>query len=184
MRYDALRNVPDAYPMTLAAAYRVASGWVNKHGNATPATSEIAQESVFVTADAYPGINTRKKECLKKGNGASSVTCFVCGLIGHYARDCSKRLGQDEALLAKGRPTLDDDDEHGVYVCQREHEKAMFTRYDILLDTEASLNVFCNKDLLTNVTRATHHVVMTGVDSNAKGVKVIEQGQFEKVGVV
>ena len=92
MRYDALRNVPDAYPMTLAAAYRVASGWVNKHGNATPATSEIAQESVFVTADAYPGIDTRKKHYLKKGNGASSVTCFVWGLIGHYARDCSKRF--------------------------------------------------------------------------------------------
>ena len=54
----------------------------------------------------------------------------------------------------------------------------MFTRYDILLDTEASLNVFCNKDLLTNVTTAKHHVIMTGVDSKAKGVTVIEQGQF------
>jgi hypothetical protein len=188
MRNDALRNVPDAYPTTLAAAYRVASGWVNEHGTTTPATSEIAQESVFVTADAYPGIDTRiqnrKKQYMKKGNSASSVTCFVCGLVGHYARDCSKRLGQDNVLLTKGQQHVDDNDEHGVYVCQREHEKAMFTRYDILLDTEASLNVFCNRDLLTNVTPATHHVVMTGVDSNAKGVKVIEQGQFEKVGIV
>jgi Zinc knuckle len=188
MRNDALRNVPDAYPTTLAAAYRVASGWVNEHGTTTPATSEIAQESVFVTADAYPGIDTkiqnRKKQYMKKGNSASSVTCFVCGLVGHYARDCSKRLGQDKALLTRGQQHVDDDDENGVYVCQREHEKAMFTRYDILLDTEASLNGFCNRDLLTNVTPATHHVVMTGVDSNAKGVKVIEQGQFENVGIV
>ena len=66
MRNDALRNFPDAYPTTLAAAYRVASGW---HGTTTPATSEIAQESVFVTADASPGIDTRvqnrKKQYMK-----------------------------------------------------------------------------------------------------------------------
>jgi Zinc knuckle len=123
MRNDALRNVPDAYPTTLAAAYRVASGWVNEHGTTTPATSEIAQESVFVTADAYPGIDTkiqnRKKQYMKKGNSASSVTCFVCGLVGHYARDCSKRLGQDKALLTRGQQRVDDDDENGVYTRKR-----------------------------------------------------------------
>jgi hypothetical protein len=35
-----------------------------------------------------------------KGKKSGEVICFVCGVIGHYARDCEKRKGVEKALVA------------------------------------------------------------------------------------
>ena len=42
-------------------------------------------------------------------------------------------------------------------------EKCCFTRYDVLLDNEASLNIFSNPSLLTDIRKATRSVKVSGI---------------------
>ena len=90
MRNNAVQNHSNNYSPTLAGAYRVASCWTNASGM-VPLGEE--QHSAFLTDSA---MTTKEKVAGKKGKGksttpkkkSSSVTCFVCGDVGHYARDC------------------------------------------------------------------------------------------------
>ena len=59
-----------------------------------------------------------------------------------------------------------------------------FTRFEVLLDNEASLNVFENRELLKNVRRSTLPIVLRGVESNSKGVTVELEGDFNEIGTV
>ena len=53
-----------------------------------------------------------------------------------------------------------------------------FTRYDVLLDNEASLNIFSNKDLLTDVRKSDKTVRVSG------SVSVDREGNFGEFGTV
>ena len=46
------------------------------------------------------------------------------------------------------------------------------SEYEILLVTEASINVFSNKDILTKSASAARPIVMNGVHKGAAGVKI------------
>jgi hypothetical protein len=59
-----------------------------------------------------------------------------------------------------------------------------FSEYEILLDTEASINIFSNRDILTKISSAAIPTVMHGVHKGAPGVKVTEQGDFLDLGSV
>ena len=50
-------------------------------------------------------------------------------------------------------------------------EVCLFSQYDDLLDNEASLNIFSNKDLLTGIRRAERTIKVSGVQSG-EGVTV------------
>jgi hypothetical protein len=60
----------------------------------------------------------------------------------------------------------------------------MFTCYDILLDNEASLNVFRDKNLLTNIGVSTSPVTMRGIEKQGKEVNVMLEGTFGDIGQV
>ena len=59
----------------------------------------------------------------------------------------------------------------------------MFSQYDVLLDNEASLNIFSNKDLLTNVRQAKRSITVSGIRSGG-GVDVDREGEFGEFGTV
>ena len=87
---------------------------------------------------------------------SSVVTCFVCGETGHYARECKHKKGADTNLVAKaaaprgGGEDGDGESESGVaYITSG--EMVLFSKHDVLLDSQASVNVFCIGSLLTNV---------------------------------
>ena len=165
MRNNALRGAPDAYPVTLASALRIASGWVNEGSSSvrtplggsdnhaafviadtnlvTKSRDPTRKTSVTTTTSTTDGNKTVKKKQL------ADVECYVCGELGRYSRDFKDRKVVDTALLTKtaGLPPTEDDydyeDERDVaYVMTS--ETVLFSRDDVLLDSQASVNVFCN----------------------------------------
>ena len=89
-----------------------------------------------------------------KAKKASTIVCYVCEGVGHYARDCPKRKGKSVAFVVdhSTEPNDYEDEEHydeAAYVFTA--EAAMFTREDVLLDSQASVNVFCNAKLLKDI---------------------------------
>ena len=205
MRNNALRGAPDAYPVTLASALRIASGWVNEGSSSVrtpPGGSD--NHAAFVIADT--NLVTKSRDPTRKTSATTTtsttdgnktvkkkqladVECYVCGELGHYSRDCKDRKVVDKALLTKtaGLPPAEDDydyeDERDVaYVMTS--ETVLFSRDDVLLDSQASVNVFCNQKLLRNVRRSDKDVILNGVQSGVDGVKINQEGDFEDVGKV
>ena len=198
MRRNALCNGPDAYPSTLAAALRIASGWVDEGSSfvksGAPGTDT---HSAFVTVDL--NLVTKSKDSSKKQRATSStdttplrkkplndIECYTCGEFGHYARDCKDRKSKDKALVvATGKADSSDEEEYDneiAYVTIS--ELVLFSRDDVLLDSQASVNVFCNPLLLRNVRKSDRQVVLNGVQSKAEGVKITLEGDFGDVGKV
>ena len=63
-------------------------------------------------------------------------------------------------------------------------EVALFTREDVLLDSQASVNVFSNKDLLHDVGVAKRTIALKGVEQGTRGVSIRDEGYFETLGKV
>ena len=129
--------------------------------------------------------------------------CYICGSPSHIAGKCEHRkfgpsIGTGAALVTSGEYDLSDSDvtewNSAMVVEGREHlgcvmgevqcHMAMFTKYEVLLDNEASLSVFSNTDLLTNIRASRRSITMKGVQSDAAGVKIRQEGDFGDVGVV
>lgn len=60
-------------------------------------------------------------------------------------------------------------------------EMVLFSRDDVLFDSQASVNVFCNEKLLKNVRKSEKRVVLNGVQAKADGVIIELEGDFGEV---
>ena len=114
MRYDALKGHADAYPATLNAAYKFASEYsVGQHGayqRKEETSNAYVTDAAYVTKARDPvkgkgsniverGSPTLLAPIPKKRSSSSTVKCYVCGKMGHYARDCEKRQDTEEPAL-------------------------------------------------------------------------------------
>ena len=72
--------------------------------------------------------------------------------------------------------------EWGVALVATE-EICCFTRFDVLLGDEASLNIFSNKDLLTDAMKSDKTVRVSGIEQGG-GVSVDREGNFGEFGTV
>ena len=160
MRKSALSMDENTYPQSLSAAYRIASGWVNEEergfGGAESHSAFVFENSKMPAGDKPPTTTNTiddKKKVQLKTKRASKVTCYVCGSSGHYAKTCSLRKeGPDSAMIAdhtNENPPDDGEDYYHEAAYVTTQETSLFTRDDILLDSQASVSVFCNWNLLS-----------------------------------
>jgi hypothetical protein len=63
-------------------------------------------------------------------------------------------------------------------------EQGFFSEHDILLDNEASLNIFRSKKLLNGIRESKRKVLLGGIQSGASGVRGTQEGEFKDIGTV
>ena len=182
MRNDALRGVENAYPTTLAEAYRIASNWITDQPGHTSKGLYRGQENAVFLADTVMAARCEQpQQQLKSTNyvnrSSPSGMCYVCG-GQHRAKECPRKFISETAKITRN------EEWNPVYLSRSKNETAMYTKYDVLLDNEASLNIFSNRNLLRDVRRSARTIVMTEVEANSAGTVVDTEGTFEDVGHV
>jgi hypothetical protein len=211
MHNNALRRAPDAYPATLADAYRIASGWANEepdrgsHGIESY-SAFVTDESALVTKGKIQKKGKSHSPGMKSGEKArkssSLIICYVCGVSGHYARDCSLKKDGDKILVAgKGVSFAEEDEEFyepvengygAIYVTTEieshdippTEERILFCKYDVQIDSQASLSLFKTRSLLRNLGPSAKRIIVNGVQADAEGVIVDQEGHFDQLGKV
>ena len=144
--------------------------------------------AAFVTDGALltakdPEKATGKTGGARKKTSLTDITCYVCGLKGHYARNCSERKSSSEKAHVTTTDSDDiDSDDYDVALITTV-ESCLFSRYDMLLDNEASLNNFSNGDLLTCLRKSDRTIYVGGIQLG-EGVAVDEEGDFGELGRV
>ena len=169
MRNNACQNLPGAYPATLAAAFRIASGWTR---DGALGGSGVEQHSAFLADYAFATVTAenekvqqpRKPSPKDKKAGKREQQCFVCGLSSHIARNCPDRKG--DTALTTSHVSFEDVTDEMAYVTTL--ETILFARNHVLLDNQASVNVFSDADLLTNITESEHGIILNGVQRDVK----------------
>ena len=196
MRNSASQNLPGAYPKTLAAAFRTASTWT-RDGMLVPLSgdSHTAFLADDVTKlkdpkDSKPSAGGKKEKKERLGS-SGSLTCFVCGKTGHLARECLHRKTSEKALVTSSEP--DEDEFRGeAYLGEFDNEAAfitseetvLLTKADVVFDSGATISLFHNEDFLTGITSSRNTIVLGGVQADAAGVQISQEGIFADVGKV
>ena len=105
MRNSALSMEENAYPQTLSAAYRIASGWINEDIDRGFNGNESHSALVFENPDA-PKVDKAptttaddKKKSALKMKWAVEIVCYVCKSTGYYDRDCPKKKAVKASAL-------------------------------------------------------------------------------------
>jgi hypothetical protein len=196
MRNESLRNDPDAYPSTLASAFRIASGWTNEdpasgsHGIENH--SAYLADACFVTKakDPEKGSGSKTPGIVDSGSKSkkkAEIVCFVCGLKGHYSRECAERKGVEKILVVTKPPGDDDDntlpDEWDLALVAKRAD-IYFTKYELLLDSQSSVDILGNKELIENERKAKKVISMYGIQLGAQPVLVDRVGDFREFGTV
>ena len=190
MRNNACQNLAGAYPTTLAGAFRVASTWTREGSSfhlGQEQHSAFLADGAFVTKarDTEKGKSPAgEKDHKKNRSSVKAFKCYHCDQVGHIKANCPVRIGE-LALLVTGEGDEDSQsqlsDELAFITTD---ETILFSRHHVLLDNQASVNIFNNADLLTNIKRSENRIVLNGVQADAQGVSVDMEGTFNEVGQV
>jgi hypothetical protein len=186
-RNKALDDDANAYPQTLSAAYRIASGWVidekEHRGYRDPpkVQSAFVTDTVLVAKAEATLDSTDKKPSGKerRRRPLSEVTCYCCNAKGHYAGDCKLKPKSEDAMLTNGTSERSDSEDETAYMTTDvivSLERVLFAADEVLIDSQASVNVFKSKHLLRNIRKSQRSIILNGVQSGASGVSIDLEG--------
>ena len=203
---NSLSQGRDEYPTTVVAAYTLAMH--RKEGGVSVASSSVSLRAASVSSDVAfvsQGKGSNNTKSAKKGARASATqqsatvdveagakkpnwTCFFCREPGHKRDDCPM-LKKAAKVLKKmesgGEETAVYADESPVFLVTDAVLAASRAKFlgpnDVLCDNEASVSIFHNRSLLTNIRPAPQKVKVTGIGGSITSCQV---GDFQDFGPV
>ena len=192
MKHDALRRKPGAFPTTIALAFHIASEWNDRVPASTPTPAPAGTNAAYVTEGVHVAAakDPEKKAGKAEGGSKKSLTdieCYKCEIMGHYARNCPQKKSSSSEKVHITVAESDEEyegesSEWGVAPVTAD-EICCFSRFDVLLDNEASLNIFNNAELLTDLRKSESTIRVSGIHKGG-GVSVDRAEEFEEFGTV
>lgn len=180
---DALENAShfgrDEYPTTLTAAYAMACNY-RENGLRVDGMMHMKEgHGVGFMTKTNSKSNTNEKNSISND---TKKACFICGDPAHFQHDCpmkekvlkyyskaSKEV-KDEVKKTIGLVSISST--IGEYALAEEGTRP-FGKNDILLDNEASVSIFNNKKLLTNIRRTKSSMVVHGIGNGSITTNVV-----------
>lgn len=183
---NALQNNRDEYPQTLVEAYTKASRY-KKNGVYVDGMISARQEN------NYPAVYATMKDEKGKGRDGKELKCWICDQHGHKRGDCKALLNSLTYLAKKGKTfeQLQKEVKDGVALVtikgfeeyiMAEKNKRPFNDYDVLLDNQATVSIFNNRTLLTNIRKAPTPITIGGIGKGK--LKATMVGEFLWLGTV
>jgi hypothetical protein len=174
---------------------RIASGWVidekEHRGYRDPpeVQSAFVTDTVLVAKAKATLDSTDKKPSGKerRRRPLSEVTCYCCNTKGHHARDCKLKPKSEDAMLTYGTSESSDSENETAYMTTDvivSLERVLFAAEEVLIDSQALVNVFKSKHLLRNIRKSQRSTILNGVQSGASGVSIDLEGDFNELGPV
>jgi hypothetical protein len=171
----------DEYPTDLTSAYSLLVNYRtptnttarNSHGNSTTTTASLGTSTVISSDHSASAMTFAQRGTSVPGtNGVlhDGITCYRCNGTGHYACDCPAEHGS----LAAGTTLL----QYGFMLAQGVHD---IDPTWILLDSQSTISVFRNADMLTNI-RPSGHVLRAITNGATQDSDLI--GDFPNLGQV
>ena len=180
----------DTYPKTVNNAYNLIANWKQDPRNLMRAigsindgitfttTTEANDDATTLTTSSSIGKGDKGKN--KGKQSKSHIKCFKCNTMGHYSNECPNEEITSDIMLMDG---IEDGEfnETGFSCLQHGNDKNINNNKQInpmwmLLDSCSTVNIFYNKDMLTNIRKT--NATMT-IHCNAGLAKTNYIGDYE-----
>ena len=150
----------DQYPKDLTDAYHLLNSYVSTVANGrqnTTSQPHTAAPKSTASPDDSTGLTFAQTNSVVAGNDGAThrhITCYSCQKKGHYAENCPKAADSVGQQHFQASPSAPDDAEceHGLtFTSINGRDSVVIPPTWILLDSQSTVSVFCNKRLLHNV---------------------------------